>query len=398
MRRNKGITLIALVITIIVLLILAAVSIATLTGENGILNRVTDASQKTKFASEKEAIEFIMNDIKLGQMINEKISKEKYLGDKLSEMSAITGDWKNVIIGENTYKDGWYLVEKGEEIEGYGEANLNWLINYETGEMIELKDGEYTIANANASGAIVDETLKLNIDPVNLQDSSKWGTGISFVGGDESVESGVKETEIRFDGVDDYLKIENVNIEKSKGITLEFYAQNHGDKIFPLCKNYFENNEIKKLTPTIRTNLSATSFNCTFGKFGIDCGSEYRMDSGSNKHWLNFENIKIRDNDFDYISLSLDFSKNELKIYDRGDLKYTTTCNEDYLKSGDLFNNDVPFSCGVSVGGTGTDGLPTISFAKFDLYACRLYTRVLSTTEICQNYVATINYHNGLAK
>ena len=38
---NKGITLIALVITIIVLLILAAVSIATLTGENGILTQAT---------------------------------------------------------------------------------------------------------------------------------------------------------------------------------------------------------------------------------------------------------------------------------------------------------------------------------------------------------------------
>ncbi len=38
-RTNKGITLIALVITIIVLLILAAVSIATLTGENGILRK-----------------------------------------------------------------------------------------------------------------------------------------------------------------------------------------------------------------------------------------------------------------------------------------------------------------------------------------------------------------------
>ena len=34
---NKGITLIALVITIIVLLILAGVSIATLAGENGIM-------------------------------------------------------------------------------------------------------------------------------------------------------------------------------------------------------------------------------------------------------------------------------------------------------------------------------------------------------------------------
>ena len=38
---NNGITLIALVITIIVLLILAGVTIATLTGENGILTKAT---------------------------------------------------------------------------------------------------------------------------------------------------------------------------------------------------------------------------------------------------------------------------------------------------------------------------------------------------------------------
>ena len=36
-KENRGITLIALVITIIVLLILAGISIATLTGENGVL-------------------------------------------------------------------------------------------------------------------------------------------------------------------------------------------------------------------------------------------------------------------------------------------------------------------------------------------------------------------------
>ncbi|MCI8636954.1 MAG: hypothetical protein HFJ36_03755, partial [Clostridia bacterium] len=38
-KKEKGITLIALVITIIVLLILAGIAIATLTGENGILNK-----------------------------------------------------------------------------------------------------------------------------------------------------------------------------------------------------------------------------------------------------------------------------------------------------------------------------------------------------------------------
>ena len=45
--RQKGITLIALVITIIVLLILAGVSIATLTGENGILKQANSAKEKT---------------------------------------------------------------------------------------------------------------------------------------------------------------------------------------------------------------------------------------------------------------------------------------------------------------------------------------------------------------
>lgn len=38
-KRNKGITLIVLVVTIIVLLILAGISINMLTGQNGILNR-----------------------------------------------------------------------------------------------------------------------------------------------------------------------------------------------------------------------------------------------------------------------------------------------------------------------------------------------------------------------
>ena len=52
--RNKGITLIALVITIIVLLILAAVSIATLTGENGILTRANDSKKQTEIAEVKE--------------------------------------------------------------------------------------------------------------------------------------------------------------------------------------------------------------------------------------------------------------------------------------------------------------------------------------------------------
>ena len=54
LKESKGITLIALVITIIVLLILAGVTIATLTGDNGILKKAGDAKTQTEQAKEDE--------------------------------------------------------------------------------------------------------------------------------------------------------------------------------------------------------------------------------------------------------------------------------------------------------------------------------------------------------
>ena len=54
MKKERGITLIALVITIIVLLILAAVSIATLTGESGILTKANEAKAQTEVGNLKE--------------------------------------------------------------------------------------------------------------------------------------------------------------------------------------------------------------------------------------------------------------------------------------------------------------------------------------------------------
>ncbi len=75
--REKGITLIALVITIIVLLILAGVTIATLTGENGIITRVVEASEETEKAN---LIEQVQMDILEKQAENQdgSISKEEF--------------------------------------------------------------------------------------------------------------------------------------------------------------------------------------------------------------------------------------------------------------------------------------------------------------------------------
>ena len=56
MKGNKGITLIALVITIIVLLILAAVSIAMLSGDNSILNRSSQAKVANALGAAKDEV------------------------------------------------------------------------------------------------------------------------------------------------------------------------------------------------------------------------------------------------------------------------------------------------------------------------------------------------------
>ena len=57
LKNKKGITLIALVITIVVLLILAGVTIAMLTGDNGILTKAQSAKTQNDKASVKEKIE-----------------------------------------------------------------------------------------------------------------------------------------------------------------------------------------------------------------------------------------------------------------------------------------------------------------------------------------------------
>ena len=63
---KKGITLISLVVTIIVLLILAGVTIATLTGDNGILTRTQQAKNETEQAEDIEKIRLAITEAQIG--------------------------------------------------------------------------------------------------------------------------------------------------------------------------------------------------------------------------------------------------------------------------------------------------------------------------------------------
>ena len=133
-KEEKGITLIVLVITIIVLLILAGVSIAMLTGENGILTQARKAKDVTEIASEEEYIRLIITE--------EEITKYK-IGEELKEVEFNTiEDTKSIIDSETgtTYANGWYYL-KPEDVGDY-ELKNSYIINYETGEFVKYDEGE----------------------------------------------------------------------------------------------------------------------------------------------------------------------------------------------------------------------------------------------------------------
>ena len=62
-REQKGITLVALVITIIVLLILAGVTIAALSGPNGILSNSVKSNEETAKSQAKEAVSMAVSEL-----------------------------------------------------------------------------------------------------------------------------------------------------------------------------------------------------------------------------------------------------------------------------------------------------------------------------------------------
>ena len=150
---QKGITLLVLVVTIIVLLILAGITIGALTGENGIINNTKNAKEETEIANEKEIVE---------NATVEAMGKNKYGNIEESELQSAlnkeAGDGKTIATeaGEEfevLFKDSnrYYTVDKdgnvGEMQEYYQDKNPGDITIGENGQKLDgnTKDTAYQI-------------------------------------------------------------------------------------------------------------------------------------------------------------------------------------------------------------------------------------------------------------
>ena len=84
MKNRKGITLIALVLTIIILLLLAGISISMLSGQDGILTKASNAKQEMNKAEIEEKIGLAVAEweIEKGSKSNYSTTLEEYLKTK----------------------------------------------------------------------------------------------------------------------------------------------------------------------------------------------------------------------------------------------------------------------------------------------------------------------------
>ena len=160
--KNKGITLIALVISIIILLILTGVTIGTALGDNGLFKMAKKATESYQIASEKEYLEQNVLSVQLDKYLGN-ISSEK-LGKELNTRNlSNTSNWHIIKVNDQSYETGWNYIEKGTELVGYGKAEHSWLVNYETGEVIQLEEDNYISLSAGDMLAVKD-SLIINVD------------------------------------------------------------------------------------------------------------------------------------------------------------------------------------------------------------------------------------------
>ena len=177
-KETKGITLIAMVVTIIILLILAGVSLNFILGENGIITRAKTTGKIQTIATIKEALELEKVDI---QVENRKVDLDSYLdqiskGKKrydLSSKEKIDDKTAEIIIND----EHKFLVKDKENgdveitYEGIAKRDDLTLSSYEE-TYTYPNSGTFTVTNNASGGELSVESDAPNIATVSIEENT----------------------------------------------------------------------------------------------------------------------------------------------------------------------------------------------------------------------------------
>ena len=163
----NGITLIALVLTIIVLLILSGVSIAMLTGENGILKQATNTKEKMTKAEEEEKVKLAVIGSSIDNTAYVDILDEKSFKDELKNQ--FIDQELDIVVNE----DGSFIIEVSNTNRKYYVNDDKTVINSDN--IIEINNEEELKAfrdEVNSGNSYEGKTVLLTND-IDLQ-GEEW--------------------------------------------------------------------------------------------------------------------------------------------------------------------------------------------------------------------------------
>ena len=281
-RKKNGITLIALVITIIVLLILAGISIAMLTGDNGILYKATIAKEVTNEAEAKEKVQLaVMSSFGLdGKFDREQFKEEikKVGGTILSE------DEDTVVVEIDNY-------------EATVDAKTGQIISFESSKGVRPEVNVKQELNGDKVIITVEVTNEVgSVDSIKITNEDK-GTDVT---GSVNGKTGIFETKLNgtykvevtatTDGgtktTTKIIEVNQIPVEFSKAYgRIEVVWLNTNDQVIetPNTPN------LGNMTPVKwdgMTEVETTSNDSNWYNYKAKAGTEDNLES----HWANAKN------------------------------------------------------------------------------------------------------------
>ena len=363
------------------------------------------------------------------------VSAEK-LGDELNEKRLDnSSNWHVIKVNDKTYDTGWNYIKSGTELKDYGQAKNDWLVNYETGEIIQLKEDKYMSLSAGDMVAIKD-SLIVNVDSSIIDEGvenkkgaleKQLGENVKLVNFDYNTESGLTNTSFNFDGQDDYIKVQYDKQEQKdalakNGFTFEFYGIWNGGSCFPADRGSdyrglfsYWNGEEKKQAQ-FRFGLREDSMDITSNVAnGLNLLSDFSV--GGDSAWnirypasnmiskdkvlymtivLDASNkYNVTDGEYVHSSKSAGRKNGEFykqAVYINGNLLYEGDYNAELWKY--FCEKELPNLKYFCLGRSSMTADGYWNYAKMTAYALRLYSRGLSKEEVMQNYEKSVEYHS----
>ena len=418
-KEMKGITLVALVITVIILLILATISIQTLTN-TGLFGKAKEATKKYSEAEEKEKIQMELYYAQINKSTNGTSTNQ--IGEQLYDKNVENGSkWHIIVINDSKkiYGTGWTYIPRGSKISDT-KTNETWLINNSSQEMIKLEDGTFTdLSYKTAVGTI--DGLIFNLDPSVIENATKeninekLGSNVELMNFDWNKDSGLTKKSFNFDGVNDYIKIkydneEEKNILAQNGFTFEFYGTYNGGTSYNEKNEVVDNNEYKGLfcywngnekeQASLRFGINNYGknifWNAKVGIMGVDAlKSDY---SHPKAPWniIYPETEKIQSNKEVYFTITLNCTQNNYihTLYANGEKLYEGNFNNIYWNN--FVKDDLQKLKYFCIGRSSMDNNGCWHYSKMNAYSIKLYNRGLSAEEVKDNYNKAVAYHNAL--